>query len=43
MINSVAMWLFPGQSDERLTGPIEVGDRVWVANLQASGEVMATP
>jgi DNA mismatch repair protein MutS2 len=33
--------IIPGQSDERLTGPIEVGDRVWVASLQASGEVMA--
>jgi DNA mismatch repair protein MutS2 len=31
----------PGQSDERLAGPIEIGDRVWVANLQASGEVLA--
>ena len=26
---------------EGLTGPIEVGDRVWVATLQASGEVLA--
>jgi len=33
--------VIPGQSDERLSGPIEVGDRVWVANLQASGEVLA--
>ncbi len=33
--------VMPGQSDERLAGPIEVGDRVWVANLQASGEVLA--
>lgn len=33
--------VIPGQQDERLAGPIEVGDRVWVANLQASGEVMA--
>lgn len=33
--------IIPGQSDERLAGPIEVGDRVWVANLQASGEVLA--
>ena len=31
----------PGDADERLDGPIEVGDRVWVANLQASGEVLA--
>jgi hypothetical protein len=27
------------QGGETLTGPIEVGDRVWVATLQASGEV----
>ena len=33
--------IIPGQSDDRLTGPIEVGDRVWVASLQASGEVLA--
>lgn len=33
--------VIPGQSDERLTGPIEVGDRVWVASLQASGVVLA--
>lgn len=33
--------IVPGQSDERIAGPIEVGDRVWVANLQASGEVLA--
>jgi len=33
--------LIPGQQDEQLAGPIEIGDRVWVANLQASGEVMA--
>ncbi|MCB0061932.1 MAG: Smr/MutS family protein [Caldilineaceae bacterium] len=32
--------VIPGQSDERIAGPIEVGDRVWVANLQASGEVL---
>lgn len=31
----------PGPVEERLTGPIEVGDRVWVANLQASGEVLS--
>lgn len=31
----------PGRADERLTGPIEVGDIVWVASLQASGEVLA--
>ena len=31
----------PGPAEERLTGPIEVGDRVWVANLQASGEVLS--
>ncbi len=31
----------PGDSEKRLAGPIEVGDRVWVANLQASGEVLA--
>jgi DNA mismatch repair protein MutS2 len=30
-----------GPVEERLTGPIEVGDRVWVANLQASGEVLS--
>ncbi len=33
--------VMPGDVDERLDGPIEVGDRVWVANLQASGEVLA--
>ncbi len=33
--------IVPGQGEERLAGPIEVGDRVWVANLQASGEVLA--
>ena len=32
--------VLPGDPDERLDGPIEVGDRVWVANLQASGEVL---
>jgi DNA mismatch repair protein MutS2 len=31
----------PGTNGESLTGPIEVGDRVWVATLQASGEVLA--
>ncbi len=31
----------PGPAEERLSGPIEIGDRVWVANLQASGEVMS--
>lgn len=33
--------IIPGQAQERLTGPIEIGDRVWVASLQASGEVLA--
>lgn len=33
--------VMPGPAEERLTGPIEVGDRVWVANLQASGEVLS--
>ena len=31
----------PGNSDEQMTGPIEVGDRVWVPSLQASGEVLS--
>ena len=31
----------PGANGEGLVGPIEVGDRVWVATLQASGEVLA--
>ena len=31
----------PGTNGEGLIGPIEVGDRVWVATLQASGEVLA--
>jgi DNA mismatch repair protein MutS2 len=31
----------PGVGGATLVGPIEVGDRVWVANLQASGEVLA--
>ena len=30
----------PGSGLDRLAGVIEVGDRVWVANLQASGEVL---
>src|SRR5690606_20130885 len=29
--------IVPGGSSEQLAGPIEVGDRVWVPNLQASG------
>jgi DNA mismatch repair protein MutS2 len=33
--------IVPGKAGHRLTGPIEVGDRVWVASLQASGEVLA--
>ncbi len=33
--------IIPGDAQERLTGPIEVGDRVWVASLQASGEVLS--
>ncbi len=31
----------PGKAEDRLTGPVEVGDIVWVASLQASGEVLA--
>ncbi len=31
----------PGANGEGLIGPIEIGDRVWVASLQASGEVLA--
>jgi DNA mismatch repair protein MutS2 len=31
----------PSTSSEAISGPIEVGDRVWVASLQASGEVLA--
>jgi DNA mismatch repair protein MutS2 len=31
----------PGTNGDQLIGPIEVGDRVWVATLQASGEVLA--
>lgn len=33
--------VLPGRSDERLAGAIEVGDRVFVASLQATGEVLA--
>jgi DNA mismatch repair protein MutS2 len=33
--------IIPGNNQERLAGPIEVGDRVFVASLQASGEVLA--
>lgn len=33
--------VMPGAASERLTGAIEVGDRVWVPTLQASGEVLA--
>ena len=33
--------IVPGDREQRLAGPIEVGDRVWVANLQASGEVLS--
>ncbi|MBW7885237.1 MAG: endonuclease MutS2 [Caldilineaceae bacterium] len=31
----------PGTNGERLSGPVEVGDRVWVSSLQTSGEVLA--
>ncbi len=31
----------PGSGEERIAGVIEVGDRVWVPYLQASGEVLA--
>jgi DNA mismatch repair protein MutS2 len=31
----------PGAATGHPTGPIEVGDRVWVASLQASGEVLS--
>jgi len=31
----------PGRAEDRLTGPVEIGDIVWVASLQASGEVLA--
>jgi DNA mismatch repair protein MutS2 len=30
----------PGKVEERLAGAIEVGDRVWVPSLQASGDVL---
>jgi len=33
--------IMPGAAEERMAGPIEVGDRVWVPNLQASGEVLS--
>ncbi len=33
--------IVPGAASDRITGVIEVGDRVWVPNLQASGEVLA--
>jgi DNA mismatch repair protein MutS2 len=33
--------IVPGEASERLAGPIEVGDRVFVASLHASGEVLA--
>jgi DNA mismatch repair protein MutS2 len=33
--------IVPGQEQDRLAGPIEVGDRVFVASLQAGGEVLA--
>jgi DNA mismatch repair protein MutS2 len=33
--------IVPGKAGDRLTGPVEVGDIVWVASLQASGEVLA--
>ncbi len=31
----------PGDAQEKMTGPIEVCDRVWVASLQASGVVLS--
>ena len=31
----------PGDPEERIAGDIEVGDRVWVSSLQASGEVLS--
>jgi len=31
----------PGKAEDRLSGPVEIGDIVWVASLQASGEVLA--
>ena len=33
--------IVPGSAGGQPVGPIEVGDRVWVASLQASGEVLA--
>ena len=33
--------IVPGSPGEQPVGPIEMGDRVWVASLQASGEVLA--
>lgn len=33
--------IVPGGGQEKLVGPIEVGDRVWVPSLQASGEVLS--
>ncbi len=33
--------VLPGQDEAAPDGPIEVGDRVWVASLQASGEVLS--
>ncbi len=33
--------VLPGALEDRLAGPIELGDRVWVPTLHASGEVMA--
>jgi DNA mismatch repair protein MutS2 len=33
--------IMPGDRDEQIAGPIEVGDRVWVPSLQASGDVLA--
>jgi DNA mismatch repair protein MutS2 len=33
--------IIPGEASERLAGPIEVGDRVFVPSLQASGEVLS--
>jgi len=33
--------IVPSSGKEILSGPIEIGDRVWVASLQASGEVLS--
>ncbi len=33
--------MVPGNAEEQVAGPIEIGDLVWVASLQASGEVLA--